>query len=385
MHLDIRTLSIVTVLFAFLYAIGFIGIALSQKRLRAASFLAVGMVGFALGFLLISLRHLTSDLVSIILANILIVVGIVALLEWLLRFFRVSGQRYRWSSLAVVIITLGLFIYFTKMEPNIAARIVVISSAMAIESALCVWILLRYSDPRLRFPALGTALVFASYALYMLVRIAWTLSAGSIQDFMGADAVQALAFLFMIHLMGGVTFGFIWLITKELGLELEHQAKIDPLTGVLNRRALLELAMREMARTDRSGSPLAVIMTDIDHFKKLNDQYGHSCGDAALVSISQAIASRLRKSDILARFGGEEFIIVLPDTALPQASEVAERLRFDIQNLDFQYKKQRVIITGSFGVAARNGNTIEWETLVQQADNALYEAKRAGRNRVMLA
>lgn len=170
---------------------------------------------------------------------------------------------------------------------------------------------------------------------------------------------------------------------KLLTQKLHELAVTDDLTGISNRRHFFDNAIRELFRSKRSSRPLSVIMIDIDHFKSVNDTYGHAVGDEVLKKIAARISGSLRSLDIYARYGGEEFIICLPETALEDAKNVAERIRriveetimLDANNNDFN-------VTVSLGVAALSQHYDTLEQIIEQADKALYKAKQSGRNRV---
>ena len=165
---------------------------------------------------------------------------------------------------------------------------------------------------------------------------------------------------------------------------LEKWATTDPLTELLNRRFFFELAERETERSLRHNSAISYIMLDIDYFKKVNDEYGHIAGDQTLINLSHLIKKQLRKIDFCCRFGGEEFVICLPDTELEQAREVAERLRLAVEKMPLNCENKTFNISVSLGIAC-NKESEQPENTISRADMALYKAKAAGRNQTQLA
>lgn len=170
----------------------------------------------------------------------------------------------------------------------------------------------------------------------------------------------------------------------EAARELEALAALarrDPLTGLANRRAFEEALAREVARAVREGAPLAAIALDVDHFKRVNDGYGHAAGDAVLVEVAARAAQALRASDLLARVGGEELAALLPGATLEAAAEAAERIRARVAGAPIAAGELRLRVTLSAGCAALAAGE-DGASLLARADGRLYEAKRAGRDRV---
>jgi diguanylate cyclase (GGDEF)-like protein len=167
---------------------------------------------------------------------------------------------------------------------------------------------------------------------------------------------------------------------REARKRIEQLSRRDALTGLTNRRWLDEVLLLELERSQRYGAPLSVIMADLDHFKAVNDSFGHAVGDQVLKAASDALKGAARMTDVVGRYGGEEFLVLLPNTALKQALVLAERLRAGLRQMPVTFRSEPV--TGSFGVTQRAlGDTIA--SLVDRADEALYEAKHAGRDRVV--
>jgi diguanylate cyclase (GGDEF)-like protein len=170
----------------------------------------------------------------------------------------------------------------------------------------------------------------------------------------------------------------LWFMVTELERELADQACTDPLTKALNRRAMEDAAERETARCIRHDHPLCMIVIDIDNFKQLNDTRGHAAGDRALQALVCRAKSTLRNQDLLARTGGEEFAILLPDTPIA----AAQRVRQAIESLEVPFDSGPIRLTVSAGVAQFDSDCGGWEGLMQRADAAMYEAKKHGRNSV---
>jgi len=169
--------------------------------------------------------------------------------------------------------------------------------------------------------------------------------------------------------------------TKHMQDLLIEYARIDPLTGLANRRRLMERLQQEWARIQRHGGSLSFIMADVDHFKRVNDTYGHAIGDRALQAVAGAIAGQCRATDLPCRYGGDEFVILTPDETASGAAALAERCRQAVEDTGLGVGPEPVHTTASFGVAdAEDADSPE--TLVRQSDEALYDAKVAGRNAV---
>jgi diguanylate cyclase (GGDEF)-like protein len=208
----------------------------------------------------------------------------------------------------------------------------------------------------------------------------------------------------LIFVMSTMSFGFAALLaqhrantrqlearvqerTAELSAanrQLEQLAVTDALTGVLNRRALFNMMRREMAREQRHHLMLAVLVFDIDHFKAVNDRYGHLAGDAVLQRVAEVTRRVIRHWDAIARYGGEEFVVVATETDRASALELAERVRRALRSTDIALDQGVLRVTASVGVAMLHPDDTEPEQLIRRADQAMYAAKAAGRDRVVV-
>ena len=191
------------------------------------------------------------------------------------------------------------------------------------------------------------------------------------------------------------THEFALVVTEHLTLSLANlrlkemlrtQATRDALTGLFNRRYMEESLEQEFHRSHRNKHPVSIIMLDIDHFKKFNDTYGHDAGDALLKELGTMLKSIVRKEDIACRYGGEEFILILPEATIEIAAQRAEYFRKALQFTSFRHLDQNIaMITVSMGVASYPDHGQDSETVFRRADEALYKAKNNGRNRVETA
>ena len=163
--------------------------------------------------------------------------------------------------------------------------------------------------------------------------------------------------------------------------DLKKEAVYDSLTGCYNKKEIEVLFEKFLEESLRYNTPLSIMMIDIDYFKKVNDTYGHLAGDFILKEVANIIKNTIRSSDICGRFGGEEFLILLPNTKLSGAMKLAERIRENIQNHKFVFNDKKITITVSIGITSASKNDSVF-SLIERADEALYEAKNKGRNRV---
>lgn len=172
---------------------------------------------------------------------------------------------------------------------------------------------------------------------------------------------------------------------KRLQTHLESMANTDSLTGLSNRQAFLHRAEKEFSRARRYARMLSVVMIDVDHFKTINDRYGHGVGDEVLRQVSAICQCSLRGSDLLGRIGGEEFVLLLPDTPLANAIYVAERMREQLAKTPIDIDGLIITTTASFGVASLSDVDINFNSILERADEAMYHAKHDGRNKVKSA
>ncbi|CAH0140067.1 putative diguanylate cyclase AdrA [Massilia sp. Bi118] len=237
-----------------------------------------------------------------------------------------------------------------------------------------VWLLRRQPDDgvkRAYLPLMALELLFAAQ---MALRL--------ILEFMGSQFLQTSGSLFVLVFLSVSTMACALIVTHQQELALRRASLTDVLTGWLNRRALHDIARREFRRCRRNATPLFFITFDIDHFKSINDRYGHSVGDAAICHVTTLAARALRGYDAMFRIGGEEFAVVVGGGALADVQGIAQRLRELVANTPLLAQGLSVPMTVSVGVAAARDADAQWEDVLKRADEAMYHAKQHGRDRV---
>ena len=315
-------------------------------------------------------------------ANALLLVPFVLNYEGI-RLFLGKGRRFNTPLIIVLAIFALAFGYFAFITYSVSARIIIVCLVSAVMCGLTARTLLHKAPPDIAIPLAVTSGGFILYGLFCLVRIFRVLTGPPIENLLQGGLIHGLTF-FVANVMVAVNgLGILWVAGARLENELSRQARIDSLTGLYNRRALDELAEREVSRSIRNGSPLSVIMADVDHFKPINDKLGHKAGDMVLSAVAAVMSRCLRKQDIIARYGGEEFIAILPDTDKSQAIHVAEKLRAVFPEEVFHGNGADIILTLSFGISSLGEDRETVDQLIDGADDALYRAKQQGRNRAV--
>ncbi len=388
--LDTLTLTIMLMAVTIVLSITMILIYLTRKTYPGFGLWTAGSTTFAVGFFFISLRDQLPDIFTIVLANVLLLTAAICFLEGT-RLFR--GRASREILNASVILVYAVFqSYFTFMINDVSIRIAIMSFLLAVIYSLVALELLRNVPLDLRFGNWFTGGLFAVYSIFMFARGLLTELFPAPQDLFAPNMLQSITFLLAIFLGIAWTFGFVILNSERLEsdlksaqIELERMAKIDFLTGIANNRFFFEAGESEIQRAHRYNRPLAVLMVDLDHFKKINDTYGHAIGDKALMELAVTCKDLLRNIDIFGRLGGEEFAILLPETDIVGGGIIAERLLSAIAKTNIEADNKILHITVSIGVAELLPDENQLETLLKRADDAMYEAKRKGRNQVIIA
>ncbi len=331
------------------------------------------------GFVLIVLRDVLPSAISVVLANMMIASAL-ACFGIAMRTFTGVPQR-RAYAIALII---GVGFFATYYADDLLARIISLSFMHFVLLSFCARAIYRQELKITRVSHVLAGL-FLIGAISMMARAVFHLvSQDPIVDIFALRWPTILSYG-----MGGLlpilgTIGFLLMCTERSQKELERMASEDPLTSAYNRRAMAEFGKREIARARRHGTPLSVILIDIDFFKKINDELGHAAGDLALIETVRRLRKNMRNEDYLGRMGGEEFLILLPDSDIQQAQVFAARIQHDFASQPMTLQEDRRSITLSGGITLLSASDLVFDDMLKRADDAMYTAKVMGRNRMQL-
>lgn len=385
MQLDIHTLLIAVALAtAFSAAARVLLYRLHPTVPGLARWAWAGMLGAA-GLATMAMAGALPNMLSLSLAQLLIAAGMVTTWDGYRRFVGRPGLSI------AVLTTLGLGALFVtgllQVSQSLAMRSFANAALVGLVSGLIARELLRAAAPR-HLAMRATGWLYVINAAYFIVRaLIVTQETAVAPESLRFGEAAAITLLWWLCVTIAVTLGMVLMTGERLQESLDRQASRDPLTGALNRRAFSQLAQREVARARRNGQPLSVLMMDLDHFKHINDRLGHSGGDAVLCLFVAVAGKVLRAEDAFCRFGGEEFLAMLPGSSASLAVAAAERLRLAYAQEASEASQSESLpfaITVSIGVGELQAGE-EIESAIRRADAALYQAKAAGRNRSELA
>jgi diguanylate cyclase (GGDEF)-like protein len=298
-----------------------------------------------------------------------------------IRTFFNQPAPWRYTILTTVLGAAGLC-FFTFVHDSIPGRMTVFTAAQALPMVLSLKLLLTPHEGRVnpgaRLAGIVTIIIMAIFVARWLGAVT-TMGGGF--SYMHFSPAQSLVILVLVFLSMSLNFGFLLMAMDRLRNEVADLALLDDLTGVGNRRYLLQRLTEECARSERSGQPFALLVIDLDGFKGINDTYGHAAGDACLQHFTLMAQTRLRPGDMLARTGGDEFCIVLPSSTLREGAMIARRVLEVCRADAAQCTGSDIPIAVSIGVAQWTREMALYpDRLIAAADHALYDAKKAGRN-----
>lgn len=339
-----------------------------------------------IGAVLIALRGSIPDPLSIVGGCILFPVAYFFLHLSLTEFFGRSFAFWRLQILCIALSAASL-LQWGWVHPNTSLRLAIYSACLAVQLGLSTAFVARQfasSPGSLRWAAGMMAGILALISANNLLRTVILLFQGAPANYLRGGRELTFTMLLTSVLQGAATIAFVWMTAARLHEELRLEASTDPLTRLLNRRALAAWAEQEIAISRQNGWPLSAILIDLDEFKSINDAWGHLCGDTVLLSVANLLASSVRPRDQIGRLGGDEFVVLLPRTPEEVALAVGQRLQQSLGALKILHQSRTLAVSASLGVAELGGLGLTWEQLIQRCDVALYRAKALGGNRALV-
>jgi diguanylate cyclase (GGDEF)-like protein len=376
LNLDLRTIILMSGILAVLLSMVMLFVRLSYPRtLKGLGMWVVAPMLVAMATFLFGARGQIPDVVSVLGANIMLLVGVLLFHFGSQRFFELRPSYRFW--LLVLAAALPLMVWFSLVQPDFNARVQLVTF---------LWICILLANARViwrrgpeNFATRYTVVVMLMHATIILLRLLATLLPVPNEGLLTPTRVQTVYVIGNAMMIIAFSLGLVLMAAERVRGELEHLATRDSLTGAMTRRVLIEAGEQELERCRRHGRRMALLLMDLDHFKVVNDTYGHQTGDRVLADFVARVSSLLRRPDLLARFGGEEFLLMLPETTRDDAMAAAERIRARAA----ESMEGLPPITVSIGVTTNLPEDASFDALLARADRALYQAKVEGRNRVV--
>jgi diguanylate cyclase (GGDEF)-like protein len=377
---DNRTLLGCLVIMTGMFATVFCAVKRMYPHAEGSGHFALGYLAALLACILFTCRGVIPAFLTVVVANTLVFGCFTVIYQGILNFFGVKRRIYPlWVLVGLAALPLT---WFSVVHNEIVPRAVIISLLHALIRGLIAIELFRQARGRPLLALFGYFMTL--YGLTGLNRAAFVLVNGMPNDFMAHNTAQSA--LLLIEVIFICIMGLFKLLMLYGGLlsQIQKQSFQDPLSGALNRRGIEDKLVSELKRISRSHQKLSIALIDVDHFKAINDTQGHAAGDAALRGVVDAISERLRAYDYLGRFGGDEFLLLLPQTPWQDSQIVADRVDHAVRQLTVLANGQSLTISIGITEAIPSDDAT---TVLARADKALYQAKTAGRScsRVLLA
>jgi diguanylate cyclase (GGDEF)-like protein len=383
--LDTRTMLVVLALATS--CLGLAAFAYGRSSIRSEAIRQYG-IGLLLGSLsagLLVLRGIAPDFVSIILANAMAFIAAIFMLRAVHMAFGTPANM--WFQYAVILWAMSGYMYYTYVKPDLPSRVMLYSTAFLMAYGQLLLMCLRAWP---QFKGRPLALFMGSLILLLAANILrlsyYMITSPPGQDYMAPAWISTFMHIAGLVFVTAGTVAFILCEVHYLHGRLENAAMRDALTGLHNRRGFYVQAKLASDQALSSGQPLSMLMFDLDQFKTLNDTFGHHACDRLLRSAARVIQANAREHDVVARMGGEEFVMLLPNTGLNAASTLAQNVRIALAGTGVQSDDGRAVsCTVSAGIASStSGAPVGWEVLYKRADRAMYLAKAAGRNQCVV-
>jgi diguanylate cyclase (GGDEF)-like protein len=370
---DVGTLLGCQIVLTLIYAIVFCSMKIIYPYLRGAGSVAFAFFLATIANLLLVLSGSIPNFLSIVASHCLLLSAFVLFYTGVLHFFKSPrGIGYAW---ALTIVGSILTIYLNLSHDRTTALTYVIALSFFLVRGVIALEIFRQAADRIFLKIF--AFLMAAYAIFALNRVYFLLVLGHPPSSQQRAVLQTVSVLLSVSFMFLIGLSFLLMLCSDLLSLVKDESERDLLCGVLNRRGIEQKLDIELKRAARLGQNLTIALIDIDHFKAINDHAGHAAGDAALRDVVSAISGRLRPHDLLGRFGGDEFLLILPHTSSSEAFTVSSRIEQSVRELSIP--GEPIPLTISIGLTQAAAGEIA-APLLARADKALYTAKNAGRN-----
>lgn len=379
MALEIHTLIVLAAVVALLSgaSLRYVLLEYPEELSPSIRLWTLGVLAQATAWILFGLRDQIPDWLSIVGANALLSLAFAQQVHAVRLFGGLPVGRVAVYAPAVAVLLDEIL--FTYAVPDMRLRLLTATPWFCLQMIQGGLSLVASAAANRRSGRL-TAAAFFALATVLAARVVYeSLHTEVLRSAFWDSPMQTIVFSFASLFVVVATLGFVLMCSDQLNQELERQAMLDPLTGLSNRRTLDVMAAQALASAQRHDRPSALLLIDVDHFKRINDDCGHAAGDEALQLLAATLRRELRNEDLLGRLGGEEFVAVLPESDESEALASAERLRRGVEELDFSAGGRPVPLRISIGVATMRAGD-DFAALLRRADAAMYAAKRAGRN-----
>lgn len=379
--MDIHTLHVEHVVLLTVYTLLVLANSWVHRGMNGIRWFFLYNVFALMGAVSVALRGKIPDFLSIVVGNMFVVAGYFLLFLAVMALFKRSSRQIYFQAF-LLLVGAAAMVQTGYLHPDTTIRLIAFSIILLLQQLQIAIFLFRRDSEEQHTAGNSMGLILIGLALSNLIRLVGVAYQGAPQDYLKSGEFLAWIVILNSCLQCGAMVAYVWMTASLLRHDLEVQASTDPLTGLLNRRAFELASEKAFAACRDANLEISAIIIDLDDFKVINDTHGHHCGDEILIAVSRALEAGMRKKDVLARIGGDEFAVVLPRTTLQEAGEIAERLRCAIERTASEREGPRVKLTASFGVAVRQKSTASWDQLIIECDQALYAVKKLGGNLV---
>jgi diguanylate cyclase (GGDEF)-like protein len=380
--MDAYTLHIATAFVSLMMTISLLGLYIASPREHCLfDWSIAGMLFLAVnGMSVLVFHHTLPFWVAPMLLNACYLTGHAVILVGVRRYL---GMPPHWKLVPVFALVVFSLHMLPWVQAAVSNRILILFPIIMVINGLTATVLWRKTPVEFKLACLPLIVIELLFLLQQFLRTMMVILEPDIPlTYAGDQFLQTSGTLAIFVFLSLGTMACALMVFRRQEVVLRQLTTTDPLTGWLNRRALEEIAMREFERSVRTATPMNLLMLDIDHFKKINDTHGHICGDAVIRHITGLSAEVLRGYDYLFRYGGEEFVVLLPEIEDIALQNLANRLRLKIQGSALIFEGKEVPITVSIGFSTLQTDDADWCQLLKRADAALYHAKQDGRDRV---